>query len=146
MPNIASVLKDEIARVARKEVSAEVKTLRKLSAQHRSSIATLRRQIAELEKRVRTLAKAAGRASPMPKASAPSEGGVARRFSASRLAAHRTKLGLSAAGYGALVGVSGATIYNWEQGKGRPGKDKLEALAAVRQMRKADVQQLAAGT
>lgn len=146
MPNIASVLKDEIARVARKEVSAEVKTLRKLSAQHRSSIAALRRQIAELEKRVRTLAKTAGRASPVPNSAVADEDGVARRFSAGRLAAHRTKLGLSAASYGALVGVSGATIYNWEQGKGRPGKEKLEALAAVRELSKADAQQRAAGT
>ena len=39
-----------------------------------------------------------------------------RRFSATRLAARRAKLGLSAAVYGKLVGMSGATIYLWEQG------------------------------
>ena len=32
------------------------------------------------------------------------------RFSAVRLAAHRSKLGLSAADYGRLVGMSGATM------------------------------------
>lgn len=122
-------------------MSAEVKTLRKLSAQHRSSIAALRREVAGLEKLVRTLAKTGGR-SPAT-TSAATESAVARRFSASRLAAHRTKLGLSAATYGALVGVSGATIYNWEQGKGRPGKDKLEALAPARQLSKAEAVQRA---
>lgn len=140
MPNIASVLKDEIARVARNEVSAEVRTLRKLSAQHRSPIATLRRQFVELEKRVRALAKTAARASFMSNSAVADEGGVTRRFSASRLAALQIRLGLSAASYGALVGVSGATIYNWEQGKGRPGKEKLEALAAVRELSKAEAQ------
>lgn len=47
------------------------------------------------------------------------------RFSAARLAAHRTKLGLSAAGYGRLVGMSGATIYLWEQGERRPRPEQV---------------------
>ncbi|WP_093381137.1 helix-turn-helix transcriptional regulator [Variovorax sp. OV329] len=46
--------------------------------------------------------------------------------------AHRTKLGLSAAAYGKLVGMSGATVYLWEQGKSRPNEEQLQRLAAVR--------------
>ncbi|MGJ7493623.1 hypothetical protein ACSFA8_00985 [Variovorax sp. RT4R15] len=37
--------------------------------------------------------------------------GPRRRFSAARLAAHRSKLGWSAATYGKLVGIGGQTIY-----------------------------------
>ncbi|WP_418120620.1 helix-turn-helix domain-containing protein [Variovorax sp. 350MFTsu5.1] len=49
------------------------------------------------------------------------------------LMAHRSKLGLSAASYGQLLGVSGQTIYHWEeQGKARPRSAQLESLAAVR--------------
>ncbi|WP_374008459.1 helix-turn-helix domain-containing protein [Delftia lacustris] len=58
--------------------------------------------------------------------------GTQRRFSAARLAAHRGKLGISAASYGRLVGVSGQTIYHWEQGKARPRTAQLEQFAAVR--------------
>jgi len=42
------------------------------------------------------------------------------------------RLGLSAADYARLVGVSSLTIYNWEHGKSRPRKEQLAALVAVR--------------
>lgn len=50
MPNIASILKAEISRVARKEVRTEIETLKKASVAHRSSIAELRRQVSALER------------------------------------------------------------------------------------------------
>ncbi len=46
--------------------------------------------------------------------------------------AQRKRLKLSAEDYGRLVGVSGQTIYHWEQGKTRPQEAQLVALAAVR--------------
>ena len=141
MPNIATILKAEISRVARKEVRAEIETLRKASAQHRSAIAALRRQVDSLEKELRRAHKGAARVRSSPDAAASTEQAPARRFSAARLAAHRGKLGLSAAAYGQLVGVSGQTIYHWEQGKARPRAAQLQALAGVRGMGKRDVQQ-----
>ena len=139
MPNIASILKAEISRVARKEVRAEIESLKKASVQHRSAIAALRRQVDQLQKELRRAAKAI----PAAKASLPTtegaEEGTPRRFSASRLAAHRAKLAISAAAYGTLAGVSSQTIYNWEQGKSRPGKKQLDALVAVRGMSRAEV-------
>ncbi|MDP9912554.1 DNA-binding transcriptional regulator YiaG [Variovorax boronicumulans] len=141
MPNIASILKAEISRVARKEVRAEIETLKKASAQHRSSIAALRRQIDSLEKELRRASKGTGRVRSAPDSTETIEQAPARRFSATRLAAHRSKLGLSAAAYGALVGVSGQTIYHWEQGKARPRAAQLQALAGVRAMGKRDVQE-----
>ncbi|WP_038214921.1 helix-turn-helix domain-containing protein [Xenophilus azovorans] len=139
MANIASVLKSEIARVARKEVRAEIESLKKASSQHRSTIAQLRRQLADLQRQL----KQAGRQAASASRSASSKGtdgeaaGITpRRFSAKRLASHRAKLGLSAADYGRLVGMSGATIYNWEQGKSRPDAEQLQRLAAVRALGK----------
>lgn len=131
MPNIASILKAEISRVARKEVRAEMEALKKASAAHRSSIAELRRQVSALEKELRRAAKGATRSAAAAD-SEDDETGTKRRFSAARLAAHRSKLGLSAASYGQLVGVSGQTIYHWEQGKARPRAAQLESLASVR--------------
>ena len=133
MPNIASILKSEISRVARKEVRAEIETLKRASAAHRASIAELRRQVSALEKALRRATKGAPH-STVATDSAGDEAGTKRRFSASRPAAHRLKLGLSAASYGQLVGVSGQTIYHWEQGKARPRAAQLENLAAVRDL------------
>ena len=134
MPNIASILKAEISRVARKEVRTEIEALRKSSVAHRASIAALRRQVEALEKALRKAVKSAAGRSAASGQDAAAHSNVKRRFSASRLAAHRTKLGLSAAAYGKLVGVSGQTIYHWEQSKARPRAAQLESLASVREL------------
>ena len=135
MPNVASILKAEISRVARKEVRAEIETLRKASVAHRSAIAELRRQVAALEKELRRATKTAARPAAAPDApDSEAAAGTKRRFSPTRLAGHRAKTGLSAANYGQLVGVSGQTIYHWEQGKARPRAAQIENLAAVRDL------------
>lgn len=129
MANIASVLKSEISRVARKEVRAEIEALRKASVAHRSAIAQLRRQVSNFEKQLKLAHRRASAASRVEEVAAVD---VPRRFSASRLAAHRAKVGLSASAYGKLVGMSGATIYLWKQEKARPNAEQLQKLAAVR--------------
>ncbi len=139
MPNIASILKAEISRVARKEVRAELETLKKASVAHRASIAELRRQVGALEKELRRVAKGATRPAKAQESGDEATAGTKRRFSATRLAAHRAKLGLSAAVYGQLVGVSGQTIYHWEQGKARPRAAQLEKLATMRELGPRDV-------
>jgi len=145
MVNIASVLKSEIARVARKEVRAEIESLKKASSQHRSMIAQLRRELADLQRQLKRVGRQSAIASRATSAAAAADdgfmGGAPRRFSATRLAAHRAKLGLSAADYGKLVGMSGATIYLWEQGKLRPKAHQLQRLAAVRTLGKRAVRQ-----
>ena len=136
MPNIASVMKDEIARLAKKEVRKEVEGLKKASAQYRSDIATLKRQVAVLEKLVAKLEKGGTK-----KAKVEVEGEAATkfRFSAKRLSAQRQKLGLSAGDMGALVGVSAQTIYNWEAEKSRPRQQQLAAIAVVRGLGKRQI-------
>ena len=53
MTNIASVLRTEVSRLARKEVRAELEGLKKANAQHRSAIAELRRELAALQKQLK---------------------------------------------------------------------------------------------
>jgi DNA-binding transcriptional regulator YiaG len=52
--------------------------------------------------------------------------------------AQRRRLRLSAADFGRLVGVSGQTIYQWEQGKSRPRRSQFAALVALRSTRRRD--------
>jgi DNA-binding transcriptional regulator YiaG len=131
MPNIAAVLKTEIARIARKEVRAQTEEFKKTSAQHRSHIAALRRRIETLERQVKKVGKGGGRAAAQESAT-ESEERTSRRFSATRLAAQRRKLGLSAADFALLLGVSGQSVYKWEHGEARPRARQLEAIAEVR--------------
>ena len=57
-----------------------------------------------------------------------------KRFSAHGLKTHRERVGLSAADYSKLVGVTAQTVYSWEQGKSKPRDEQLAALVAVRDL------------
>jgi len=139
MANIATILKDEITRLARKEVKRQTEVLRKASAQHRKYIASLKQQVSNLQREVAGLEKQALKqsASISPTASKKST-----RFSAKGLRSHRNRLGLSAAAYGKLIGVTGQTVYKWENETVRPRAQQVEALAAVRSIGKKEVQAL----
>jgi DNA-binding transcriptional regulator YiaG len=134
MANIASMLKSEIARVARKEVRGEIQSLKKASAAYRSEIANLKRRAHALEQQVKRLGKSPGRAATAEEdEDRPGQG---LRFSAKGLAAQRKRLGLSAEACGALVGASGQSVYKWESGKIRPRAKHLAGIAALRKMGK----------
>jgi DNA-binding transcriptional regulator YiaG len=134
MTNLATTLKAEIARVARKEVRGEIDAIRKHGAQHRSAIASLRREVAELERRIKLLnrARPARKVALEAAAHEPDAAAGKLRFNAKGLAAHRNRLGLSAKAMGLLLGVSGQTVYNWEAGNAKPRKSQLPQIAAVR--------------
>ena len=132
MPNVASILKSEIMRIARKEIRAEVESLKKSVTSHRSEIAALKRRSEALEKELKRVHKSA----PQPESAPIEETGKAIRFSAKRLAAQRQRLGLSADAVGLLVGTSGQSVYNWEAGKARPRASHLPAIAALRTLSK----------
>jgi DNA-binding XRE family transcriptional regulator len=134
MANIAIALKNEISRVARKEVRAETIQLKKQSAQYRSQIASLKRQVAVLERQVRRLSKGGLAAPAAPEIEESAADGL--RFRAKGFAAHRRRLGLSAAQAGALLGVSGQSIYLWEAGKAKPRASQMPAIAALRKLSK----------
>ena len=126
MPNIAAVLKEEIRRLAKKEIKVQVGATKQAVAKYRSDIAKLKRSLSQQEREIKLLKKQQGQPQTQEE---PSE---AIRFSARSVKAQRQRLGLSAADYGKLVGVSGLTIYNWEHGTSHPRKAQLAALVAVR--------------
>lgn len=130
MPNLAATLKEEIRRLAKKEIRAETGTTRQAVVQYRREIADLKRKLREHEKKISFLQKQEKERLGQPQAAEePVENA---RFSARSVKAQRRRLGLSAKDYSTLVGVSPLTIYNWEQGKSRPQKAQLAALVAVR--------------
>ena len=139
MPNIASVLKAEIVRLARKELRSEVESIRKALAAARAESAALKRRVSELERSMRRSARAAPARPPSPPAVEEADGADRFRFRASGMASNRKRLGLSAADFGLLVGASGQSVYAWEQGKARPRGKNLAAIAALRGVGKREV-------
>ena len=194
MANFASALKEEISRIARKEIRQQTAGATKLVAQCEREIAALKRQVQELQLK---LSSARAQAAPKPAASrkaestpaaskkaaskpaesskaasgkaasgkaasskaasgkaasskaasseavpkgkstkaasaTPAKKSIRTRFSAKGLKANRERLGLSADNFGKLVGVSGLSIYNWEQGKARPRESSVEALLKIK--------------
>lgn len=127
MPNIASLLKVEIARISRKEIKQATERLQSTVAQQRKEIATLKRQTLVLEKSIKRLStpsrKVRGEVHALE--TAP-ETGV--KFSATKLIKHRERLGLSPNEYGALMGVSGQSIKKWESGNVQPRARQLALL------------------
>jgi DNA-binding transcriptional regulator YiaG len=136
MPNIGSVLKTEIQRVARKELRAETQQLKKTVAQYRGQIAQLRRRLQSLEQQVKRQARGGSRAAAAAEPAATEESGPSLRFSAKGLATQRKRLGLSAAAVAKILGVSALSVYKWESGKTRPRARQLEAIASLRKMGK----------
>jgi len=129
--NIAAVLKDEIRRLAKREIKAATSATKQAVAQYRRDIAKLKRELQQQQKKTAFLEAQERKRLRQPQAVEEDElEGV--RYSARSVRAQRKRLGLSAADYGKLVGVSGLTIYSWEHGKARPRKAQIAGLVAVR--------------
>lgn len=133
MPTFAEQLKNEIARIARKETRADSKQVKKASAQYRAEIAALKRRIASLESSVSRLLK---QQQPKGATAKVEDSGPALRFRAGGFASLRKKLGLTAHEMAQLIGVSAQSVYHWETGKSRPRPSQLPAISAVRKLSK----------
>jgi DNA-binding XRE family transcriptional regulator len=131
MPNIGTVLREEITRLSRKETRGQIDPTRKATTQHRKDIAALKRQVADLERQVKLLARRSSAAAAVVGASRAA-GGPKVRFVAKGLKSQRERLGLSAGDFGRLVGVSAQSIYNWEGGQTRPRDEQVAKLAQLR--------------
>jgi len=128
MANIATYLKAEISRIARKEIRSDNKALKASAAKHRTEIAALKRKIAALEK----LNKGVSKVTAKPAVEISEDDNNSRRFSAKGFGSMRKRLGLTAAELAKLIGVSAQSVYKWEEGKNRPRASQIEAIAQVR--------------
>ena len=139
MTQLATVLRDEIRRLARREINADLASVRKASAQLRRDIAALKRENASLRRKVEFLEKREKRRldEPTTTADGPPEG---TRFSTRSLKAQRRRTGLSQAEYGRLIGVSTLTMNHWENGKARPSAKHLARIVELRGIGKREAQ------
>jgi len=131
--DIASALRTEITRLARKAVRTEIEPLR-------ASIAAQRKQIAALKVELSTMKRDSNRLHKLTKnvvseKRAASGDGSHARYSSKSLKSQRARLGLSAEQFGKLLGVSAQTIYNLESNPDqRPRQAAIDGLAIARKM------------
>jgi len=132
MPNFASVLKDEISRLARKEAKRTEKSLRDSVAFLRQTILSQKKKIASLDKEVALLLRESGLSHSIE--IAKPEEVEKSRFSPKLIARLRAKLDLSRSEMAALVGVNPNSIFLWEKGQTSPrfaAKAKLLELRSL---------------
>ena len=124
---LVDALKSEISRLARKEAKAAVAPLQDAIKKLRDSNRELKRANRDLEAKTARLAKAV--CVPVAKKPAPD---LKRRVSSGPIKRLRQRLDLSQDDFGKVLGVSSATVWNWESGKTRPNQDGMDKIVAAR--------------
>lgn len=140
MPNIAKVLKEEIARIAKKEAKAAVTPIRKPSIRIRKDTADLKARVTTMEKEIKRLTVlVVNLASTQPIAAEAAPEGKSWIFGKG-IKTLRRKLGLTQGELATLVGVSTGAVVQWEA---KAGKLNLrtatkKAILAIRGIGKAE--------
>ena len=127
MPDVATVLKQEIRKLAKKEITIVAADQSKQIRGLKGTVRDLRKQVAALEKNVRTLA---ARPQSTPTQTETEEKSV--RISARSIRSHRKRLGLTQAQLSKLLGVSTASVTFWESGRTSPRGKNRQAIAELR--------------
>jgi DNA-binding transcriptional regulator YiaG len=142
LAKLETVIKEAIARGARRQ-------LRLVATPLRREVVRLRRKVAELHGTVTTLRRSAASwkrvmdASPLTPPVSEEEAKAAR-LSAGLIESLRKRLDLSQTGLARLVGVSGTAVAHWEAGTSTPvGKNRV-SLVALRKLGKREVKELLA--
>ena len=138
MPNIAKVLREEIQRLAKRQARAELSPVRRDNVRLKKIVADLRRQMAALNRTSRELMKKVTPVVAVKEAEKATERAAKLRPTSTSLQKLRTRLGLTQAQFGELLGVSGQAVAQWarKEGRIRMRKTTLSTLAAIQNVGK----------
>jgi DNA-binding transcriptional regulator YiaG len=145
MSNLASTLKSEIARLARKELKSEIQLLRKTVASHRGEIAALKRELKATQDATKQLSKQMSKAKPAEESPAAQSTRRGRRpagYTAEGLLAIRKRLGLTQAQMAALLEVSALSVYKWESGQTTPRAAQQDKILEMKKIGKREAMRL----
>ncbi len=127
---LAKVIREEIARLSKKEVRSNLTKLKEQVAHLRSDNAKLKKEVKSLQKALHSINKSQLQQTKASENSSGQKEGT--RFSPTWVKSHRKRLGLSASSFGKLLGVHQLTVYKWENGETKPRRSQLSRLAEVR--------------
>jgi len=137
MPNVASVLKQEISRLARKEARIMVRPLRKLAAQLRRDAAALKRRLKAQDRALSQLRSNAARQARAlaEKAGKPVPVAFGEKWRKDTVRSTRRRLRLTQGQFARRLGVSLGSVNGWETGRTVP---RERQKAAILELRNAD--------
>ena len=134
MPDIKTVLSEEIRRLAKKEIKLAIVPLQKLAAEQRRTISELKKRIAVLERQVAPAEKVA--------AAADIAAGVEEkklRLNAAGIIRIRKKHKLTQSELAKLLGVATHTVSIWELGKSAPRAAMKQKICDLRSVGKREI-------
>lgn len=130
MVNLASALKTEVSRLARKEIKPVAEKLRIGTAESKSAIAQLSQRVKELERQLKVVQKNVARMQSPTRVPEPESRVV--RLTNARLHRIRTSLGLTGEETALLVGSTPVSVYRWEkEGSPLPKGPHLAAYTSL---------------
>jgi DNA-binding transcriptional regulator YiaG len=138
MANMAKVLREEIQRVARRQVRTELGPIRRDSVRLKKSVAELRRQIAALNRTSREIVKKVTPVMVARETEDATQNASKLRPTSKSLKRLRARLGLTQTQFGELLGVSGQAVVQWasREGRVRMRTTTLAALARIQNVGK----------
>jgi len=139
MPNIAEVLKQEISRLARKEVKIGCTPLQNQIRELRKTVSAQKQTIAQLEKTISRLATSAADGGKPPQAGENEEEQVKVRLSPASIKRIRNRFKISQGQLAQLLAVSTNTIVRWEAGTSVPRVRYKQALGQLRGLGKREI-------
>ncbi len=143
MPNIGAVIKEEVRRIARKEIRAAWNPLRKKLSETRLLAFELKRKVAALEAASDRLVRESS-ARALEKTRGSGAEAKDARIGPRSIRSQRKRIHLTRAEFGRLVGVSANTVYLWETGQVAPRSGSRTALIGVRKIRAKEAKRLLA--
>jgi DNA-binding transcriptional regulator YiaG len=129
MPNVAKVLREEIARISRKETKSALGRVHKPTVWLRRTVADLKRRLALMEKESKRLAVLLTKAGTAGPEGSESQESKRVRITAKGMRSLRRKLGLTQKEFAQLTGVSVPLVSVWEKKAGALRvRDRTRAL------------------
>ena len=141
MAKIEGVIKAEIMRLAKREVRAVFRPLKREVWQMATKLSNLSKGFASLNRMAKELHL---EEKAKPKLEATPEEVKISRITPERISRLRKKLGISQRELGLLTGATIGAVLSWEKGKFRPKAEKKAALVALRKLKKREVKKLLA--
>ena len=130
MPNVAQVLKDEIRRIARREIRTVCDPLKDQVRTLKDTVKAQKETITRLEKTVSALNGQAASDAGKPESAEDSKPKL--RITPGWVKRQRTRLKLSQRELGKVMDVSTNTVVRWEAGTSKPRATHLENFAKLR--------------
>ena len=142
MAKLETVIKESIARGARRQIRVAVLPLRREVVRLRGRVAKLQGTLTTLQRSAAGWRRILEAAPPVPPVS--EEEAKSARLSPRLIQSLRKRLGLSQTALARLVGVSAPAVAHWEAGNSTPTGQNRAAVVGLRKVGKRDVKELLA--